>query len=261
MIEIPDYDLYRTDRDSRGGGVCIFLKKAVFKHFTTNSFSYNYGSIEVIGVDCTYDSQIFSMVCIYRPPSSSLYNDQMLCDKIKLLSGQKQNLMIFGDFNFPNISWPNMQLHDNDESSILFTDMILETSLAQLVILDLILTNDSNMLGDIKQCPPIGISDHCVIETSIQYHTPSERRYNIRQFAKINFESLNSDLLDANWKRLHNSQESIEAWSIFTCILGNLIQKNTSVFKTKYNIAKPWITQYFIKRAKSKKLLWFTIRL
>lgn len=120
-----------------------------------------------------------------------------------------------GDFNFPKISWPKIQLQDNDSSAVLFADMLLYTNLEQLVpfptryrlsqtpsLIDLILTGDPNLLGEINQSPPIGISDHCVIETSIQYYVEASNKYETLEISKINFDNLNFDLLNTNWRPL-----------------------------------------------------------
>ncbi|XP_063909841.1 uncharacterized protein LOC135127328 [Zophobas morio] len=269
LIGLNDYILYRTDRSLRGGEVCILLNRTLFKQFSVTNCSKNYGKIELIRVTCVSSCQSFSLVCIYRPPGASVVEDQLLFEDIKAFCSHYSNLLIFGDFNFPKISWPHLQLLDNDNSAILFADLLLETNLMQLVsfpnrfrfgqtlsLIDLILTNDPNLLCEISQQPPIGISDLCVIETFLQYHIPPTERYEQREYTRIDFDGLDSDLAKINWDSLYHTSNSIEAWDIFTNILSDLTSQNTTTFHIKYIRTKPWISSHFLKQAKIKKMLW-----
>ena len=83
VIDLNDYDLYRTDHSSRGGGASIFLRKAVFMKFTVATFNKNCGNSEFICVNCVNNTQQFSLSCAYRPRSSTLADDQLLFDQIK----------------------------------------------------------------------------------------------------------------------------------------------------------------------------------
>ncbi|KAJ3644251.1 hypothetical protein Zmor_026919 [Zophobas morio] len=225
--------------------------------------------LEVVGVNCTSRHINLSLVCIYRPPSSNIIDDQLLFDEIKSLSSLHSNLLIFGDFNFPKISWPNILISDNDGSEGLFKDMLLTTNLAQLVtfptrfrightpsLLDLILTSDQNLLSKIEQNPPIGVSDHCVIEASIQYFIPSVEKYCIKEFSKINFDNLKFDLASKNWDFLYATGSCGDAWDIFTTTISDAMAKNTVKTKIRFYRKKPWITQPFIRRTNVKKRLW-----
>ncbi|KAJ3651983.1 hypothetical protein Zmor_017985 [Zophobas morio] len=78
LIGLNDYILYRTDRTSRGGGVYALLNRTIFKQFSVTSCSKNYGNIELIRVTCVSSCQSFSMVYIYRPPGTSVVEDQLL---------------------------------------------------------------------------------------------------------------------------------------------------------------------------------------
>ncbi|KAJ3662573.1 hypothetical protein Zmor_006915 [Zophobas morio] len=274
LIGLNEYTLYRTDRTSRGGGACILLKQALFNQFSVICNSKRYGNTELVSVDCSHNSQNFSLVCVYRPPGSPLVDDELLYDEIKRLCHLRSNLIIFGDFNFPNISWQNVQSQTNDDSTAQFIDMLHETNLTQLVaaptrfrvgqepsLLDLVLTNDPNLLGEIRHCAPIGISDHCVIETTLQYHSSSLQKHHFRKHSKINFEGLNSDLTNTDWTSLYSTSCCTEAWNIFRNVLCDLVSRHTTTYKVKCNRTKPWITQTFIKRAKIKNKLWNKYRM
>ena len=105
-----------------------------------------------------FDYERFLIGCRYRPP----YNDieyisniistiDKLCKKIP-----KQNLVLFGDFNLPNIDWLVPKLLTGEKFINLFLDCVLLNGFEQIVkvstrgknILDLGLCRNLHMLPD-----------------------------------------------------------------------------------------------------------------
>lgn len=91
------------------------------------------------------------------------------------LSNAKRNLVIAGDFNMPDVKWPNPSKTFNSPSSA-YIDSIHNNNLFQLIdfptrfcgsqnpsLLDLVLTNDTDLISKIEQCPPLGKSDHIIL--------------------------------------------------------------------------------------------------
>jgi hypothetical protein len=88
-------------------------------------------------------------------------------------------------------------------SSALFVETLLQSNLTQLVtaptrfrtgqnpsLMDLILTNDVNLITSVEYCSPIGISDHCVLETSLQFLLTESDKYVHKVYTKLQFENL-----------------------------------------------------------------------
>ena len=82
-------------------------------------------------------------------------------------------LMICGDFNLPMIDWTSHQSRDAENSlSHCFLEIVEDQNWFQHVenstrfrgsqnsCLDLILTNEENMVNDVQELPPLGKSDH-----------------------------------------------------------------------------------------------------
>ena len=104
----------------------------------------------------------------YRPPS---------CDSECLEALQRNlecfphhtNIILVGDFNFKDIDWKNNLFFNNSLNYEIFSDMLSDNFLNQMVlhptrgdnILDLILTNNCDMVLDVEIGEPI--SNHNII--------------------------------------------------------------------------------------------------
>jgi endonuclease/exonuclease/phosphatase family metal-dependent hydrolase len=76
--------------------------------------------------------------------------------------------MVMGDFNFPKIDWKGDKNSENFLESIrdsyLFQHVLENTRMRENCeprTLDLILTNDENMIEELNYTSPFGNSDHC----------------------------------------------------------------------------------------------------
>jgi endonuclease/exonuclease/phosphatase family metal-dependent hydrolase len=91
------------------------------------------------------------------------------------------NLIILGDFNFPNINWSSKTSATTSNTEQIFVDFLSENSFSQLVneptryrtcqnpsLLDLILTTDENLVTSVKVSSSIEISDHSTIKFDLQ---------------------------------------------------------------------------------------------
>ena len=127
---------------------------------------------------------------IYRSPSSDNMDPlkSTLIDAGNVVSSYK---CIVGDFNMPRINWrtPNSCLEGGPEEKLV--DAINEGFLYQHVteptrtrgsdephVLDLVLTNEEDMLSNLTHCAPLGKSDHQVlvfdVQCSIDWSKPKE---------------------------------------------------------------------------------------
>jgi hypothetical protein len=115
VINIPGYTVIRKDRTNayanehhrcRGGGVLLFARDSlkaieIDKHHDSNCDTV-WCSITLGG-----NKEKYTIGCIYRTPSSSRDDTEILCEHIRSLcsSMEKTNIVILGDFNFPTINW------------------------------------------------------------------------------------------------------------------------------------------------------------
>ena len=98
----------------------------------------------------------FTLCTIYIPPSSPNDYHISMTDYLKSLSSSSTNLVLAGDFNYPDINCA--ALTGSTMSSKLFCDYVFDNNLIQLVhrpthikgnILDILLTNNDDLIHNI----------------------------------------------------------------------------------------------------------------
>ena len=185
----------RKDRNSRGGGVMLAVSNKLFSKLLPTP-----DNLELLALSLNHNEYIICL--LYIPPSS---NDQYHCDvQNYLLSlSNYNNLLVFGDVNFPDINWNDYSA--SNSVSVTFCDIIFYLNLTQLVmkpthvhgnILDVVLSNfDLSDGPNIIDKLPLGLSsDHHIICFSIsdiaRTHTVSAPKV-LFDYSKADWNSMN----------------------------------------------------------------------
>ena len=111
-------------------------------------------------------------------------------------------------------------------------------------VLDLILTNEEEMVTDIKHLPGLGKRDHLVIDFSFICHTLQENKCSTEKlnFFKGNYmyNSIRNQLSLVSWhEELHvNDMNLLQSWSQFAEINIHLMKNNIPVSKPCYDGSK-----------------------
>ena len=145
-----NYNIYRKDRPSRGGGVLIAVKDTIPVSVVPSNLSNN--TPETIAVRLNLRKPII-LGCVYLPPcpSDSYMNDTISNLTQIVQSNPTADTIIAGDFNLPNIQWDT--LSSTSSSSSAFCVFVFDNSLIQLIdqpthvkgnILDLVLSNSDD---------------------------------------------------------------------------------------------------------------------
>ena len=144
------YNIHRKDRESRGGGVLLAVKSNIscFRRCDLEE-----SDCELLRGKIPFkDSSSYFFGVFYRPPSRDLTYLEVLAkslDKVSLIS-EHANILLFGDFNLPDIDWDLISLLQPNSLSDCFCDDILNFfSLSQLInqptrldaVLDLVISN------------------------------------------------------------------------------------------------------------------------
>lgn len=99
QIEIDNYDVYRRDRGSAGGGVVVYVKSSI-PHEHCPSLN-PHPSLEALWVKIIHaHTKPLLLCCVYRPPSATVdYYDTMI-DHFTDVTIDENDFIILGDFNF-----------------------------------------------------------------------------------------------------------------------------------------------------------------
>ena len=100
---------------------------------------------------------------VYRSPNSCAENNQSLFQIFRKISSKRA--VVFGDFNFPDIDWHSCTSGSHGRD---FLEVVPDGFFIQHVLfptredncLDLVLSNDENMVRNIASGCKIGSSDH-----------------------------------------------------------------------------------------------------
>ena len=221
-MHLKNYVIYRRDRNLEnsnklsGGGVLIAVKKNICSNF--------------IPIE-TYIDQVFVSVrvhkinyifgCVYIPPGSHLSIYQHHCDTIEnlCLKLEKDNFLVCGDFNQPNVAWEledfgiNMGKHCNQQSLSLINTYGLN-GLKQVndirnskgVLLDLFFTHIESLEVSTASDILTNISDHhtpyCL---RIPFDSPAEALCSdmkIFDYCNADYVGLNNFYSNVNWNEI-----------------------------------------------------------
>ena len=116
--------------------------------------------------------------CIYRSPSSDSDNNQNLKELLRCVTDTGVcDIIIVGDFNYPNIDWNSHIATDSEHSE---SDQFIECTRNCFLIqhvdkptryrgdqrpsqLDLVLTTEESVIKNLSYLAPLGNSDHCIL--------------------------------------------------------------------------------------------------
>lgn len=224
----------RLDRPTRGGGVCILIKRNINIVPVPSCGSGEYVAVDLIG-----SSARVRLACFYISNAGDcqtrLSRTTSCAETLKTLCSIDHPILIAGDFNFPSISWPRLDLTDGIATKeSIFVECCEFNNLLQLVdfsthasgsTLDLVLTTNPELISNLQStCPPI-ISDHLGISFELLFTTntnaPPPPPLNFR---KMDIRAIEEHLHMLNWRNLLASCASVdEMYNLFVDICTSLI--------------------------------------
>ena len=170
---------YSTLQNNLGRGVCLFYKNNLTVNEVVDS-----GLLPFSNIFCkikTSTDDKFTLGLVYRSPNASLEENDILIHNLNYLASKlnptKDKLLLLGDFNLPNINWTEESCsNDNEHINSKFLKFVHENYLTQFInkpthhraeqtptLIDLILSNDKDLVSEVNHYAPLGLSHHDVI--------------------------------------------------------------------------------------------------
>ena len=180
------------------------------------------------------------LLAVYRPPS---YSQE---DNIRMLSfitdyTVDNDVIIMGDFNLPSLRWDLADMLDGYITRLdsLFYDTFAVAGLTQWVdqptyvpsgnVLDLVLTSDTNVVGNIEILPPLPNCHHCPVVFEYLCHSvlvlDNASELLQRQWFKANYAGMNQELHGLDWDFLFGDRDVGHCYDVFLLELNRLIDK------------------------------------
>ena len=282
IFDTHRYNVYRKDRENQnapGGGVAILIKKELISFDTNVRFLNDHLFNESVWCEISFRDKCMLIGCIYRAPSSSRENNDLLCDLIRLSDNynQQSQMLICGDFNYNCICWEENSVQTNEQNSIgalKFLDAVNDIFLYQHVSevthnldynnptrLDLVFTRDLSDIENIILMPPLGKSHHAMLGFSLiidgeisEFGEKEIFKYN---FHKGDYNGMRQELAQQDWVRLFEGKSVEEKFMILITILCNLTDKYVPKYKCSNKKTKPkWMTRDIREKIDAKEKAW-----
>ena len=156
------------------------------------------------------------------------------------------HLLIFGDFNFPEINWKSCLLKAGDNSlPANFFDVTQDLFLKQhvdfntrfregneLSMLDLIFTDEDYMIENLTSIAPLGKSDHLgLVWTFITYSTIDTRAYGGKRYNywKVNMAAMNATFHNVKWEEEMETKGVNVRWKYFKLKIEEEVRKKCAI--------------------------------
>ena len=254
-LTLPGYDMFRHDRPVHraGGGVILYVKSGF------NAVVYELRVKFPEKVWCrieTYKNDSIHVDVCYRTPSEDIFgtgHHVTIRDLIDELGASKLHFILMGDFNHNFEHWP--VVHSNDSptpDARLFCDRLDDNFFSQHVdfptrkrtILDLIITDELDMVSDLTDLGPLGSSDHqALLWKSVISAETSENQRTVYDYARADIQGIKQQLQRANWQEILSASSVEDNWFTFSSILRNLERDFIPLKRTRTRSQKPiWMT-------------------
>ena len=278
-----NYRVFRNDRSLKshpfdprrpkkfrmnGGGVLIACRGDL--DVTSCKFSKITVQAEVLSVTFkTKCGKSFCLSTFYRVGTLGINNFDEFCTHFTSLATSRKisKHILVGDFNFPEVSWPNAntpcELHgrflDFLNCELGHSQIINEPTHKSGNILDLLFTNIPGLIRNLKVLDQneFCLSDHRAIsfdiEIEVKYKSCPKRK--VFNYDKGDYRGLNEDLNRINWDRAFMSNDPCLAWDIFKKTLGELCDHRIPKKTMRSQFQPPWYDSE-CDRIRRKKEKW-----
>ena len=190
----------------------------------------------------------FTVGVIYRSPNSPPENNIKLIEVISKF--KNSNLVIVGDFNYGNINW---DLLEGDRDSTPFLECVLASNLTQLVeyptrgnaMLDLVLSNQPEIMSPIIHAGSLGSSDHDLLTFHLYLPNPPKTKSIIR----YNFNNKEFKLQNIPTTSVKQS------WKTFDKQIQNFLSESKYTICPNKSCRPKWMTYLTPKKIKRKERL------
>ena len=221
--ELTGYHMFLQQRDySLGGGILVYVKQNIKCHIVENI--KNSCLVESIWLDILlHKGEKLRLGVFYRPPGISEQVDLEIQNEIN--KGVTGRTIIIGDFNITGLACHGQPLRKSD---IYLTNCFQNNFMFQLVrdptrgdeILDLILSNNLNIVREIDVGESLGNSDHAIVRFSIISSIASRDNNSfVPNFSHANFDHFRHYLANISWNLVFDGLDTNEMWEKFKNIV------------------------------------------
>ena len=264
-LSLPDYQLYRLDRNRHGGGIMLYAHSSLSCKVLLQGGPFNLEFL-ALSVSAASVSHKFCICLFYRPPSSPVSIFDNLCITLQMINpAYFSTFLLLGDFN---VDFCNPQ-------HFMFShlnNILCSFSLTQVVpsfthvspsgsksLIDLALLADKSHLQSCSTIPPLSSSDHLGVSLTVKWKSRLETtRTNPRRiwmYKNADFSKACDLIQQTDWECLLSDdvERSTKLWTkrfldiMEECVPQRVLQNR------KRNL--PWLTKNIIRHMRKRNSL------
>jgi len=190
-------------------------------------------------------------------------NHDVLRDLINIHGESKKHFVLMGDFNYSFKKWPPDRVTDVlTEESKNFIDCLDDNFLTPNVtlptrnnaILDLIITDEPDMIPEISDLGPLGNSDHNALLWSTRVRTETAKRtQRILDYPKTDIAGMKQELQAIDWYKLLGTLSIEDSWSTFKHKIQEIETRYVPMKSVHLGKPKPmWLSHKALKAVKHR---------
>ena len=277
QIQIPNYQILRQDRKKRDrGGVLLYVHNGL-PTSNVKTFDDSYCG----GIVCEVKSLNAILITIYRPPSAPDSSFEKLLKFIQRTideitdNDEYRDIFFTGDFNLPEICWSISEKYTPQTklsySATLLLNFMEDHLLNQYVdkptrgdnILDLILTNNSNIISHV-QSMETNLSDHNIVKMQTTHNLlkPQQKipvkipnhSFRSLNLKKSNFSEISEHLKTINWEELKSLCTPDEFPELFRLTVLQVAALHSPLKTTQSKKLNPFVRARNILRRRRRKV-------
>jgi hypothetical protein len=260
-------DNYETIYSHDGRGMLIYVKMSLkYRSIVMNT---KFDEYLCINLKTPENKEVF--ICsIYRSPSSKEKNNEQLLNLFDEIILRKPNyILIIGDFNLPHIDWSYMSTSKNSSDiHSKFIEKLRDCFFTQLMasntrvrgsnkasLLDLVITNDVNMIDKINTACPLGRSDHYSVILKLNINPENNSINKVRYlYDKGNYDDMKK-YIHENLSNINMTHDIEDIWSQIKFYLNSAVDRYVPKLKIlqNNNIKRGFYINMELKRKIKKK--------
>ena len=251
LVNIPNYDIIRNDRNRNGGGVCIYVRNKISYCNLSHTIP---DTLEAVVIEIHKpNSRPFIVYTIYRPPNSTVDIFGKIEYFISKFDCEHNEFYLLGDLNcnmLDTSSHVTKKLNLLLESYQLYQMINTPTRVTQFTssLLDICVTSNPEhvILTDVV---PLGVSDHnpiyVVRKINSNVKINSHRCIEIRNYKHFNCDKFLEELWKQPWDLIDHESDINLKWTLWKTLFLNVLDKHAPVqskrIRSKRHI--PWINK------------------
>ncbi|MCG8075274.1 MAG: endonuclease/exonuclease/phosphatase family protein, partial [Candidatus Thiodiazotropha taylori] len=266
-FKLDGYD-FNISSTTEGRGVIIYFKTCIcvqsVEFLNHDNFEESvWLNIKLKGTDNLLVGNV------YRSPSSSKDNNILLNLMLqKAMDLNTSHVLIVGDFNYGSLNWELQQSTEAfDQCSSLFMEKVKDLFLYQHVMdytrhrtgqspsrLDLIFSNEANMVSELDYMPPLGASDHACLNFNFTCYTDFKKSDEPRpNFFKGNYADMRVDISETDWDSI-SANDLNTYWENFLSIINTMVNDHVPMIRPSRKAKKQtWLNSDAIAACTEKK--------